>query len=218
MGSPGEVNPRRKSQTKFVTKVGTLKPMRRTSDVKPSELGMPMSSIRDAIMLVKKKKWLESGNREADFDGGETVGSEANYSSERADRTEGRDRDRDRGADPGPDPNSPRSYGRGSNSPSQSDGYRSHNSPKQNSTSDSKGGSPRGDSSSPSDPAPKRGIARYTTHSAANGQSLTLLDTSLLSIEYSSELSVPTPCISNLLAKYIPQSFCICHSQEIFNV
>jgi hypothetical protein len=128
--------------------------MRRTSDVKPSELGMPMSSIRDAIMLVKKKKWVESGNREADFDGGE---SEAN--SPRADRMEGTDSFRGSDPIPDPEPNSRRSE---SHSPSQSDGYRSHNSPKQ-------GSSPKGESSSPSDPPPKRGLTRYdtTTHFGA---------------------------------------------------
>jgi hypothetical protein len=129
--------------------------MRRTSDVKPSELGMPMSSIRDAIMLVKKKKWIESGNREADFDGGETLGSEAN--SPRADRIEGRDNNR--GSDPIPDPE-PNTLRSGSHSPYQSDGYRSHHSPKQNSSSNSKGSSPKGQSSSPSDPPPNRGLTR----------------------------------------------------------
>lgn len=160
IGSPSEVNPRRKSQTKFVTKVGALKPVRRTSDVKPGELGMPMSSIREAIILVKKKKWIELGNREADFDGGASGGADASFTSERDDR----DRDRDSNESMDRDQYQYQDSERGSNSPSRADEFRSQHSPKQNSNSNSnsRSNSPKGGSASPlAAPAPHRGLARY---------------------------------------------------------
>lgn len=162
IGSPSEVNPRRKSQTKFVTKVGALKPVRRTSDVKPGELGMPMSSIREAIILVKKKKWIELGNREADFDGGASGGADASFTSERDDRERDRDRDRDSNESMDRDQYQYQDSERGSNSPSRADEFRSQHSPKQNSKSNSRSNSPKGDSASPlAAPAPHRGLARY---------------------------------------------------------
>lgn len=64
-----EINSRRRSQTKFVAKVVSLKPVRRTSNVTAADLGMPMSAIRHAVVEAKKKKWMDAGGRDEDFDG-----------------------------------------------------------------------------------------------------------------------------------------------------
>ena len=71
-----EINSRRRSQTKFIAKVVSLKPVRRSSNVTAADLGMPMSALRHAVIEAKKKKWMDAGGREEDFDGEYSASSE----------------------------------------------------------------------------------------------------------------------------------------------
>ena len=58
---------KRKSQTKFTSRVGGLKPFKKGSEVTSYELGTPMSDLRSAILMAKKKKWIGSGGKLDDF-------------------------------------------------------------------------------------------------------------------------------------------------------